>query len=215
MRSLVFSLVLGFSGLVAAQTPVKADQGRPGNQGPWPVTGTFFLADGGVIKVIQGPGQDGGAWNVSVNNFPHSFVATGPDGGAVVVQGTVTVVGPDGGAVLIQGPVDQGKSRDGGTNWPVEPNLPALSTANLSGACPSGAANFTVAAAYASRKWIYIWGDPSNTDDVFVKLGVTATSANARLAPGQALNIDSSAIYTGQIDAFPASGTQGVCRVEL
>lgn len=37
-------------GFAFAQTTVKADQGRPGNQGPWPVTltGGTTLADGGT-----------------------------------------------------------------------------------------------------------------------------------------------------------------------
>jgi len=39
-----------------AQTVVKADQGRPGNQGPWPVTvtgGAFVVGDGGSIAVSE------------------------------------------------------------------------------------------------------------------------------------------------------------------
>jgi hypothetical protein len=146
MRTRIFLLTMLISGHMAvAQNVTKVDQGRPGNQGPWPVTGTFKLADGGVVTVL----------------------------------------------------------------------FPTVPTASQPGACPSGGANFMVVAANAARKSVFIWGDPSNTDDVFVKLGVTASAASARLAPGQALNIDSSVIYTGQIDAFPASGTQGVCRVEL
>ncbi len=62
-----------------AQTTVKADQGRPGNQGPWPV-------------VISGsaPGA--------------ASVVSGPDGGAVIVQDlpctnpVETVILYDGGA---------------------------------------------------------------------------------------------------------------------
>ncbi len=48
-----------------AQQLVKADQGKPGNQGPWPVT--IVGGSGG------GSGSSGGA-------------VTGPDGGAVIVQ---------------------------------------------------------------------------------------------------------------------------------
>jgi len=98
---------------------------------------------------------------------------------------------------------------------PVTINSSTVGSANNDGACLSGAANFTVAASNASRLWIAIWASPANTDDVYIKLGVTATSADGRFAPGQALNITSGRIYTGQIDAFPNSGTQAVCLMEL
>lgn len=95
----------------------------------------------------------------------------------------------------------------------IEQNF--IATANNSGSCPSGAANFTVAANNASRTWLSIWASPNNTDDVFVKLGATATSGNARISPGQSINFTDGRIYTGQIDALPASGTQAVCLMEL
>jgi len=82
-------LVLGLLGFVAtitaiearAQNTIKADQGKPGNQGPWPVTvigPVVVLNDGGVTgitvvvvfdggPVSQGPGADGGVnWAVDV-----------------------------------------------------------------------------------------------------------------------------------------------------
>lgn len=98
---------------------------------------------------------------------------------------------------------------------PVTVNSSTVASANNDGACLSGAANFTVAASNASRLWVAVWASPANTDDVFIKLGATATSSDARFAPGQSLNITSGRIYTGIIDAFPASGTQAVCLMEL
>ncbi len=66
-------LVLLLVGAVAgAQQLVKADQGRPGNQGPWPVSIIGFEFDGGITFT-------GG-----------SIVVKGPDGGAAVIQGTVS-----------------------------------------------------------------------------------------------------------------------------
>jgi hypothetical protein len=56
---------------------------------------------------------------------------------------------------------------------------------------------------------------PANTDDIYVKLGATATSSNFRLAPGQSFNILTGSIYTGVIDFLPASGTQALCVAEL
>ena len=91
----------------------------------------------------------------------------------------------------------------------------AIATANLDGSCPSGAASFTVAASNASRTWLSMWASPANTDDVYIKLGATATNADGRFAPGQPLNFTSGRIYTGVVDAFPASGTQAVCVLEL
>ncbi len=44
----VLALAASFFSLALGQTQVKADQGRPGNQGPWPVTATFTQGDGGT-----------------------------------------------------------------------------------------------------------------------------------------------------------------------
>jgi hypothetical protein len=90
-----------------------------------------------------------------------------------------------------------------------------VGTANEDGACPSGAANFTVVSANASRKQLMFWASPANTDDVYIKLGAVATTGDARLAPGQPVNFVNGRIYTGQVDAVPASGTQAVCLFEL
>jgi hypothetical protein len=95
----------------------------------------------------------------------------------------------------------------------IEQNF--VATANNDGACASGAASFTAIVSNASRTWLAVWASPANTDDVYLKLGATATAADARFAPGQPLNFTSGRIYTGIIDAFPASGTQAVCVMEL
>ena len=109
-----------------------------------------------------------------------------------------------------------------GTFWqatqPVSGTVTILSTvssANNDGTCPSGAASFAVLASNASRTWATVWASPANTDDVFVKLGATATSSDARIAPGQSISFVTGRIYTGAIDALPASGTQAVCAMEL
>jgi len=94
-------------------------------------------------------------------------------------------------------------------------NESSIATANNDGACASGAASFTAIVSNASRTWLAVWASPANTDDVYLKLGATATAADARFAPGQPLNFTSGRIYTGIIDAFPASGTQAVCVMEL
>lgn len=93
-----------------AQTAVKASQGAPGNQGPWPVKviGTLTVITGGSV------GPDGGAVPVQ-----GKITVVGPDGGAVVVQGTVVSTGPDGGAVVVQDllcthPVESFLVSDGG-----------------------------------------------------------------------------------------------------
>jgi len=94
-------------------------------------------------------------------------------------------------------------------------NESSIATANNDGACSSGAVSFTAIASNASRTWLAVWASPANTDDVYLKLGAVATNADARFAPGQPLNFTSGRIYTGIIDAFPASGTQAVCVMEL
>lgn len=115
---------------------------------------------------------------------------------------TSTVVGPDTGLDV---------NCIGGTCGGTNP----IGIAVNDGACPSGGVNFTVAASNGTRTWLAIWASPANTDDVYIKLGVTATAADARIAPGQPINFTSGTIYTGQIDAFPNSGTQAVCLMEL
>lgn len=100
-----------------------------------------------------------------------------------------------------------------GAQRTIEQNF--VATANNDGSCASGAASFTAIASNASRTWLAVWASPANTDDVYLKLGATATAADARFAPGQPLNFTSGRIYTGIIDAFPASGTQAVCVMEL
>lgn len=110
--------------------------------------------------------------------------------------------------------------------WTVQPgNTPntapwltesiKVASANNTGSCPSGAANTTALASNASRRAAYLAASSANTDDVFLKLGATATSSNFRLAPGQAFNLLGNSIYTGIIDFLPASGTQAVCVAEV
>jgi len=101
----------------------------------------------------------------------------------------------------------------GGAQRVIEQNF--ISTANNDGACASGAVSFTAIASNASRTWLAVWASPANTDDVYLKLGAVATNADARFAPGQPLNFTTGRIYTGIIDAFPNSGTQAVCVMEL
>jgi len=92
----------------------------------------------------------------------------------------------------------------------------SVSSANSTGSCPSApGVSFTVIASNASRKAVFMTASPANTDDVFIKLGATATSSNFRLSPGQAFNLTGATVYTGVIDAIPASGTQAVCVAEL
>lgn len=100
-----------------------------------------------------------------------------------------------------------------GATRTIEQNF--VATANNDGSCASGAVSFTAIASNASRTWLAVWASPANTDDVYLRLGATATAADARFAPGQPLNFTAGRIYTGIIDAFPASGTQAVCVMEL
>lgn len=87
----IFLVALLLSTLAVAQSLVKADQGAPGNQGPWPVkvvgpvTVTVGGSDGGTTIVV---GRDGGPVSVSQGSFP--WYVTGADGGAVLVSGTTT-----------------------------------------------------------------------------------------------------------------------------
>lgn len=78
-------VVLGCAAAMA-QSTVKADQGRPGNQGPWPVTSSNsgqVTVDGGFVTVNQGLSRDGGrTWIVETSpsncwNPTHSVTTTG------------------------------------------------------------------------------------------------------------------------------------------
>lgn len=54
-------IVVLISAVAFAQNRVTANQGKPGNEGPWPVTGTLIVVntgnDGGFAQVFQYPGQ--------------------------------------------------------------------------------------------------------------------------------------------------------------
>jgi len=65
----VFVLVVA-AGFAYAQTVVKADQGKPGNQGAWPVTGTLTVAP---------PAYDGGGPTATV---PVTCKSVMPDAGS-------------------------------------------------------------------------------------------------------------------------------------
>lgn len=92
---------------VSAQTLVKADQGKPGTQGPWPVTcvsgcsggggsggsSSIVAIDGGYVRADQGIGLDGGLWKVqsmpgNCISRANSFV----DGGLTALPVPTTVL---------------------------------------------------------------------------------------------------------------------------
>jgi hypothetical protein len=148
----------------------------------------------GIIR--DGAGNERGA-NVTAANalVVDGSAVTQPISGNIGTVTTVTAV------TTITNPV----TVTGGT----------VASANNDGTCTSGAVSFTAIVSNASRTWLAVWASPANTDDVYLKLGATATAADARFAPGQPLNFTSGRIYTGIIDAFPASGTQAVCVMEL
>jgi hypothetical protein len=71
----VGALLLGWLVLPAwADTPITANQGKPGNQGPWPV-----LVSGNVNIVFDGGCSFTGG----------SIISTGPDGGSVLVHAAI------------------------------------------------------------------------------------------------------------------------------
>ena len=157
------------------------------------VTGTFWQATQPVS------GSLGRTWALSSGADAINLGAVG--GAAIALGGNVTAA-----SIPVNIATDQ-------VAVPIK--LSAVASANNDGTCPSGAASFVVVASNASRTWLAIWASPANTDDVYIKLGATATNADGRLAPGQAINFTSGRIYTGGIDAFPNSATQAVCAMEL
>lgn len=60
-QKLTLTLIL-LAGIAVAQNIVTSNQGKPGKQGPWPVT--VQSGSSTIGTVTQGVGQDGGAWNV-------------------------------------------------------------------------------------------------------------------------------------------------------
>jgi len=95
----------------------------------------------------------------------------------------------------------------------ASPNTSA--SANNPGASVSVTSSTTVLASYASRKAATIYSSPSNTADVYIKLGATATSSNFPLSPGDSLALNQGgSVYTGVVDAIAASGTQTIKVVE-
>ncbi len=102
------SFIVLVAGVAFAQTVVM--QGKPGNQGAWPVT--LSSGGGGSIPVV---GPDGGVVQIA-----GTVIVVGPDGGVVQINGSV--VGSDGGAVDIQTPcntVVESVTTTGLTSLPV------------------------------------------------------------------------------------------------
>lgn len=98
MRALIIFALVSTSAL--AQTVVKADQGRPGNQGPWPVT--LSGGGGGIVVIIDGGVQV--AYRPEPQTLvyipaPYSGEAAGNAGrvGAHVATGGVAEAGADAG----------------------------------------------------------------------------------------------------------------------
>lgn len=187
-----------------ASDPLRTD---PTGTTPQPVTGTFFQA----IQPVSGPLTDAQLRAVPV-----------PVSGTVTVNVGLTDAQLRATPVPVSGTVAATQSGI----WTVQPgNTPntapwlteavKVGSASNDGACPSGAANTTALASNASRRAAYLVASSANTDDVFIKLGATATSSDFRLAPGQPFNIMQNSIYTGIIDFLPASGTQALCVAEL
>lgn len=165
-----------------------------------------------------------GVWNIgTLTSITNPVAVTG-----TFFQATQPVSGPLTDAQLraVPVPVSGTAAATQSGVWTVQPgNTPNTSpwltesikvgSANNDGACPSGAGNTTALASNASRRAAYLVASSANTDDIFLKLGATATSADFRLAPGQPFNIMANSIYTGIIDFIPASGTQALCVAEL
>lgn len=116
--------------------------------------------------------------------------------------------GNDGGyTVVIQGP----SLLDGGI-WTVTPPIGAI---NNAGACISVSTTTAVLSSNALRRSASICARITNTDTTFMKLGLTATTSNFPLEPGQCYNLTApGSIYTGEVDAVANSGTQNICVVE-
>lgn len=95
----------------------------------------------------------------------------------------------------------------------------SVSTANTPGSCVSVTTTTVVLPANQNRRGAVLIAqcDPSacNTDTVFLKFGVTATTANFPLGPGDRFPLNASAMYTGEVDAIANSGTQKICVAEF
>lgn len=186
---------------------------------PVAVTGTFFQA-------VQ-PVSQSGTWNINaLTSITNPVAVTGtfwqatqPVSGTVAVSNAFLLDATLTARINTLGQKTMANSTpvviaSDQSSLPVT-SYPTTASANNDGTCPNGAASFTVLASNASRTWAAIWASPANTDDVYIKLGGTATNADGRFAPGQALNFTGMRVYTGIIDAFPNSGTQAVCAMEL
>lgn len=155
---------------------------------------------------------------------------TQPISGSVGVSGTVTANAGSGtftvsdgtGPMTVDGTVAATQS---GT-WTVQPGNtqnttawltegPKVASANNDGACVSVTSSATVLASNASRRVASVCASTANGALVHVKLGATATTGDFPLSAGQCMALGQGVVYTGQVDAIAASGTQLVCVVEL
>lgn len=171
-----------------------------------------------LILALAAPPLDPGAQNVTIidPNNPRLRVTTTTNSGKQLLDvncptcsGGGGSSGNDGGyTVVIEGP----NLLDGGI-WVTTPPIGAV---NNAGACVSVSTTTAVLNSNAARRSASLCARIINTDTTFVKLGLTATTSNFPLEPGQCFNLTApGSIYTGEIDAVANSGTQSVCVVEV
>lgn len=172
-----------------------------------------------LILALAAPPLDPGAQNVTIidPSNPKLRVTTTTNSGKQLLDvncptcsGGGGSSGSDGGyTVVIQGPL-----LDGGLAWVTTP--PAALSVNNAGACVSVSTTTAVLSSNAARRSASLCARVTNTDTTFVKLGLTATTSNFPLEPGQCFNLTApGSIYTGEIDAVANSGTQSICVVEV
>lgn len=95
----------------------------------------------------------------------------------------------------------------------TQPNT--IASANNDGASASvTGASSTVLASFSTRAFASVCALSTNTANVYIKLGTTATSSDMILVPGACFNTPPGVVYSGRIDAISASGTQTVTMVE-
>lgn len=200
-----FDLDLDTSGATASRQSMGLGLATP--VGAVPLTGQAFSGPINAASVYVEGFSSTVANGTPVRAEDAPFGATEP----VMVAGVVRADSP-GTDTGSDGDVAPAKGDAAGRLW-TNPHGP-VSTAVNDGSCATvnGTAS-TVISSSSTRRGFVLKAAPTNTANIFVKMGTTATTADFPLEPGAGFNMLGPLVYTGDVSAITALASLSLCVV--
>lgn len=163
------------------------------------------LSVSGAVTTTQGPGQDGGAWNVSVNNFPTSVTVDVRDGGVVGVtqSGPFTVAATQSGTWTVRNQDGTGNALASSTTAPAGTEQ-ALIVRNIPSGTQTVSGSVTASGTVTANQ-----GTPNSTANRWPTQLTDGTDL-AQVSAGGALLVDGSATTQPVSGTVSLSGTSAV-----